>query len=443
MPFTITRHQLTRFCLAFLTIGMLFVSNAARADFYDYLRKPEPAYRWEKRGEQKADGVTIYDIHLVSQTWQGIVWQHRILYFVPDKLTYPNFCGLMNTGGNGSGAGDRLLGVAAAKNMEAPFATVFNVPNQPLYNGLTEDALVVYTWEKFLTTRDESWPLHFPMAKSVIKAMDAIQEFSKANGKPVPKDFLVTGASKRGWTAWLVGASKDKRVKAIAPMVIDCLNLLEQGKHQVESYGEFSEQIEDYTAAKIFEKLRSEGGKRLLELEDPYSYRNVLRLPKLIILGTNDRYWTQDALNIYWDDLKGDKWVLYVPNSGHGLEDRTRVLNTLAAFGRTIAERERMPKIKWTYKETPEGVELKIVSDKAPESARLFRTYSKNKDFRTSRWSSEEIEAASVGRNTTYIGKLKRPDSGYAVVFGEVTFMQDGKPYTLSTQVRVFSAPTK
>src|SRR6185295_17598364 len=54
-------------------------------------------------------------------------------------------------------------------------------------------------------------------------------------------------------------------------------------------------------------------------------------LPKLLILGTNDRYWAQDALNLYWDGLKGPKWVLYTPNSGHGLEDRERVFRSEAA----------------------------------------------------------------------------------------------------------------
>jgi len=39
--------------------------------------------------------------------------------------------------------------------------------------------------------------------------------------------FCVTGASKRGWTTWMI-STVDKRVKCAIPVVLDCLNLKEQ-----------------------------------------------------------------------------------------------------------------------------------------------------------------------------------------------------------------------
>jgi PhoPQ-activated pathogenicity-related protein len=254
-----------------LTLAVLFPTLSPReatADLDAYLAKPEPVYRWEKRGEEKRDGCTIYDLHLVSQTWQGMTWEHRLQIFRPEKLTYPRFCTLYNTGGNGSESNTRQ-GIRIATATGAVCATVYGIPRQPLYDGKVEDALVVHTWLKYLETGDESWPLHFPMAKAVLKAMDAIQAFTKESGKPAIDSFLVFGASKRGWTTWLVGASRDPRVKAIAPMVIDVLNVAKQAAHQRQSYGAFSEQVDDYTRAGIPEKFQTPEGRRLLELEDP------------------------------------------------------------------------------------------------------------------------------------------------------------------------------
>ncbi len=426
----------TRIRLVLLTLTCL-LPTAVRADLDAYLRKPEPAYRWEKRGEETRNGVKIYDLHLVSQTWQGAPWEHRLVLFRPVKLDHPEFCTLYNTGGNG-GARDMQQGVDLATSAGCNYAILFNIPNQPLYGGRTEDALIVYTWLQYLKTGDESWPLHFPMAKAVLKAMDAIQAFSRQEHLPEVTGFLVHGASKRGWTTWLAGASQDARIKAIAPMVIDILNVARQSQHQLEAYGKPSEQIGDYTSAGFQQALQTPAGQRLMALEDPYSYRERLTLPKLLILGTNDRYWTQDALNLYWDDLRGPKWVLYVPNSGHGLEDRPRVMSTLAAFVRSVAGHKAMPRMRWRYE--PQGMEtvLRVESDMRPTEGRLFHVHSATQDFRDSRWSFEPMRKTRNG----FEGHWPRPREGFDAIYGELVYNVDGRPFTLTTQIRILGAQT-
>ena len=320
---------------------LLLLPAAARADLLDYVQKPEPHYAWKLK--QKIDHLlgTVYDIELTSQTWEGIDWTHQLQVYQPKDVKPTPTMLLFNTGGKSS-TGSTLMGFAMASQIGSPVAILYGIPNQPLLDGKKEDALIAETFVRYLDTKDADWPLLFPMTKSVVKAMDALQEFSKQEWNTPVKSFVISGASKRGWTTWLTGAC-DPRVQAIAPMVIDTLNMVEQMAHQKETLGAYSDMIHDYTERGLVPIPPKEDAKHLWKMVDPYFYRDKLKMPKLIINGANDPYWSTDALNLYWDDLPGDKWVTYVPNAGHKLQqggddktpgDPSWGLNALAAFAR-------------------------------------------------------------------------------------------------------------
>src|SRR5690606_20512085 len=117
-----------------------------------------------------------------------------------------------------------------AEAIRAPVAVLRQVPFQPLFER-REDALIAYTFDQYLETGEGDWPLLLPMVKSATRAMDAVQEIVGKRWAAAPESFTVAGASKRGWTAWLT-AAVDKRVMAVAPMVIDVLNIPAQMDHQ-------------------------------------------------------------------------------------------------------------------------------------------------------------------------------------------------------------------
>ena len=159
------------------------------------------------------------------------------------------------------------------------------VPNQPIVfagesKGRVEDELIAYSWDKFLRGGDEKWPARLPMTKSAVRAMDTVTAFcaSEAGGKVVVDKFVVSGASKRGWTTWTT-AAVDKRVTAIIPIVIDLLNVEASFRHHWQAYGFWAPAIKDYVEMKITDWQGTPEYRGLMKIEDPYEYRDRLTIP--------------------------------------------------------------------------------------------------------------------------------------------------------------------
>src|ERR1041384_1702321 len=237
------------------TLAVL-ASGIARADLADYLAKPDTTYAWELREKMDSATGSIYDFKLTSQTWHDLKWQHNLLLFVPKSVPAGDTCVLVIDGGSNTKLDAKpsldslLYGSMLAGKVGAPCAVLKQVPNQPLFGNLKEDALIAETFKRYLESKDESWPLLFPMVNSAQRAMDTVQAFCAKETPLRLKKFVVTGASKRGWTTWLTSAS-DPRVIALAPMVIDVLNMKPQMDHQREALGGLRAQTGDYP------KLRS------------------------------------------------------------------------------------------------------------------------------------------------------------------------------------------
>ncbi len=422
----------------FAALLTFLVATPARADLADYVKRPEPKFAWKLKDKiESTDGV-IYDLELTSQVWQDIPWTHQLQVYQPKGVAPSATMLLWNTGGKAS-APNILFGMELARKTKAPVAFLYGIPNQPLFDGKKEDALIAETFVRYLATKDGSWPLLFPMVKSVVKAMDALQAFAMQEWKHEVKQFVISGASKRGWTTWLTGAS-DPRVKAIAPFVIDTLNMVDQMAYQKKSFGAYSDMIRDYTERKLVPIPDNDDARKLWKMVDPYFYRDKLTMPKLMVNGNNDPYWTVDALNLYWDGLKGDKYVTYVPNAGHNLKEpdggHTRSINALAAFVRYQATDRPMPKLSWKDEGKDGLVCLNVESSVTPKGARMWTATVETHDFRKSKWESKDVPLDK--------GPLcfcaAPPRDGFRAFYGEMDFEIDGIAYTLSTQIRIVAA---
>jgi PhoPQ-activated pathogenicity-related protein len=401
----------------------------------DYLNIPDKVFGWKLNEKVDNPLGKIYDVELTSQAWMDMTWKHVMMVYEPTELKHKDHVLLFITGGghlNKPNEGDRVMGLMLARLCGARVAMLHQVPNQPLLGGRSEDDLITDTFLFQLATGDKRWPLLFPMVKSAVRAMDCIEQLATKEWGSSVKGFVVTGASKRGWTTWLTGAS-DKRVIGIAPIVIDTLNFPRQMDYQLETWGQYSEQIADYERKGLIKHLKEDPDFPLWRWVDPWFYRAHLTLPKLIINGTNDRYWTVDALNVYWDDLSGVKYIRYVPNAGHNLQGgREGALTTLAVFFQHVVEGKPGPSVDWKHETVGDSYQLTIQSNTPPTAVRLWTASSATKDFRESKWSSQPIKST----NGSYTASVPKPTEGHVALYGEIQFNAYGQEYSVTTQIR-------
>jgi len=405
-----------------------YLSPAAHADLFSYVAKPDDAFKWELRETQEKPNGKVYDLHMVSQVWQGLTWEHQIQVYEPKEVRYPKALPLMITGG-GAGADDQNMGLMVANLVGARIAVLYHIPNQPLFDGLNEDALISYTWVKYMETGDEDWGCNFPMVKATVRAMDCLDAVAKEQWNTELEGFVPFGASKRGWTTYLTGCVVPERCLGLAPMVFDILTMPVQIQHQREFWGDYSPMIDDYTEKGLQAVFDTDRGFRLSWMVDPYNFRDRLTMPKLVILGSSDPYWPTDAVNFYYPGLPSPKLLLIDPNSGHGLDDFMRLAGSLAGFFTLVADKQPLPSPMWQWDETAEGLKLTVTGTK-PDETRLWVTHNTKRDFRPSKWEEQPLDA----EGDAFVAAIPRLEGEYLAAYGELVYKVGAARLTVSTQ---------
>lgn len=286
-----------------------------------------------------------------------------------------------------------------------------------------------------MKTGDETWPLRLPMTKASVRAMDTITAFcaSAERSKILVNKFVVAGGSKRGWTTWTT-AAVDDRVVGIVPMVIDVLNNIPSLEHHFRAYGFWAPAIGDY--ANLHAWAGTPQYAALMKIEDPYSYRERLQMPKLMMNSTGDQYFLPDSSQFYYDDLKGEKYLRYVPNTKHDLRN-SDARDSLNAFFESIVNNAARPRFTWKFEKDGS---ITVVTKDQPTEVKLWQaTNPKARDFRLDilgpAYKSSPLTAEKPG---VYHAQVAAPSEGFTAFFIELTFPGSGKyPYKFTTGVRV------
>ena len=413
-----------------------------------YIAQPDPSYSWKLVSRVDNRDFTVLVLDLKSQTWRTPKevdrpqWQHWICITIPKRARSDTAMLVIRGGQNGEEPPDGPSGIPRQVALATGSIVVelMQVPNQPLEirgdgKERSEDDLVARSWTECLTTGDPQWILQFPMTKAAVRAMDAAQAAVEEQGFGKINKFVVTGGSKRGWATWLT-AAVDPRVAAIAPSVIDVVNMQPSMQNHHASYGFWAQSLNDYESQGLTTFYNTPLSKILLGLVDPYVFRARMTMPKCIINATGDQYFTPDSSKFYFDDLPGEKLLYYVPNSDHSLAD-TDALDTLIAFHASVLQGLPRPKIKWSLDD--DGA-WHVSSDLSPKRVLLWQAVNEEaRDFRVESigkaFTSRELTADANGE---YVGAAPKPKKGYAAYLVQLEY-DIGAPTRLrvSTPVQI------
>jgi PhoPQ-activated pathogenicity-related protein len=408
--------------LAILLAG----SVAAASELVDFVTRSDPATRWLKQSERESGGAREIIAELVSQAWRGVAWRHELRVVVPPRRAAGDLAVLVVGGDGAHGAVDERR---LAEDTGVITAYLRSVPNQPLF-GASEDALIAYSFEQYLRTNDPDWPLLFPMTKAAAKAMDAIPALVGGDAADEVRRFVVTGASKRGWTSWLAAVA-DPRVTAVAPMVFDNLDFGPQMKNQMAVWGRYSEMLGDYTERSLQALIGTERGRALVSMVDPFAYRATLaRVSKLVVNGSNDPYWDVGAVDLYWDDLGGPKALVCVPNAGHDAGSDPRSEAALVELIRRTSAGRVMPELSASDGGGPPAT---IRSDETPQRVLVWRAESRSRDLRSARWRATEARR----EGDRFVADVAPAADRYTAWFAEAEYPSAGRSFKLSTPVRI------
>ncbi|HAS8921931.1 TPA: PhoPQ-activated protein PqaA family protein [Salmonella enterica subsp. enterica serovar Infantis] len=409
--------------------------------------------------KKQRPGVMLQRFNLNSQTWspQGVVsperWQNGVDIYIPDSAREKNALVVINNGSNNNGSGtpvaptnfneEELSRIAIATRTVV--ISVSNVPNQVLsYQGVTtplgEDNSVAYSWKLFIgdTHKYQDASLQIPMAASVSQAFRlAKKELTQQN----INKFIVTGASKRGWAAWLTALS-DPDVGAVVPFAMDLLNTQKSLEHMYQSYGKnWPVAFYPYYNQGIDQQVGTDKFARLMRLEDPLTYLNTdmgdrLKIDKYIINASGDDFYVPDNSHFYYGLLPGSKSLRVVPNSTHnGILSVAE--QSLITFVNRFQEKQKLPEITENVQSRGDG-KKELVVNFSEKPVAILQWTARNpaaRDFRYAcdiKYNSVPVSLAT-GDNTLSIS-LTTPDSGWQATYIEATFT-DG--YVATTQVYI------
>ena len=390
----------------------------------DYVGTLSPNFTWFDTGHKVRPivGGMAHILNVTSQVWMseaeaagpnGALWTHQVAVIIPHHLRYNQTSWSYLTGDCNAGppkppsALDEDLVLAASMAAKVGMITivVYQLPNCPIVypsdpskRPRGEDAMIAWAWRQYLQDKDQDarWLPRLPMVKAAFACMKAATEWLDKTGMAQIDGWVVSGASKRGWTTWMVGATAPvcswcPKVIGITPLV-PIVPYLNHSVHlQRQSLGGFTFAFKDYVDADVLGSFDTPGFERLLSIVDPAHYlERFAKLPKLAVVSSDDEFMQLDWTQHGWASFPGETKLLVVPNSEHSLiTGIPKVLSTLSAFVASIAGSqtpEERPEFAFSRDHATGTVTVSLTRGEKPERVTLRHAQTLSDQRRDFRW---------------------------------------------------------
>ncbi|KAN0009671.1 hypothetical protein ACTFIU_006968 [Dictyostelium citrinum] len=435
-----------------------FVKSESSKILKNYVEQKDSHYKWTLNETYVTNfNSKIYILELTSQQWMkdhsdNSIWKHWLTICVPNGYSATHNVGYlhMTDGFNQNWTIPTLqslnqFSMDICNQTSSITSTLYQVPNQFITfenDGIPrqEDDIVAYTWRKYIDTQDSNWVSLLPQTKAGTAAMTAIQEFGKQKSFYNIEKFVVSGASKRGWTTYGIAMIGDKRLAAAIPMVIGVPNLVKDIKEQITCFGNWSWALDSYTNQGIPTFLDTKYFKVVTDIVDPLNYLDIMEsVPKFIILTVHDEFFIPDSTKFFFNQIKGEKRLgLYQTN--HAVSYFQGVSTEVSKYFKLIANNQVRPELSWNIVYSSDNnsgtINMKVVKGGTPSKVNVYsvNTLSKTKrDFRmftcfsascyqnfTGLWQTHSI---TLTNDNSYSFTLSKPtDGGWTAFYFEVEF---------------------
>jgi PhoPQ-activated pathogenicity-related protein len=443
----------------------------------DYVHRVDTNYAWEVIESYDYPEYTLDVLNLTSQEWMdesfsnNSIWFHYLSIFIPKNLVIRDAAYILIGNGNNDDPApdpelDRMQRTADfAVQTGAVSAYLRMVPFQPIYFadsrfGKTEDQIIGYSWNVYITDPDEPNPdvnALLPMTKAAKTALDAITEFTTQQDPTIQLvKFMPHGFSKRGWTTWLLGCV-DRRVFAMAPTVLDLLNMVPNLEHHYRALGGWSWAFIPYWTEDVSRYLYHPRTAEMITFMDPISYNERLTMPKLVISASGDQFFPPDGANFWYSDINQPTYLQVWENDDHNLDTHLdEIDHNVQAFFLNAYRSLSYPQFSWTRQEDETSGTIIVTTSTPPLTITSWWADTTNitcepemnntcrRDFRiTTRdgesgiwWYEEPVQEIDI--NTFGATFLKRDDFGFRIFFIELTFPgPDAYTFRFTTEVQI------